>query len=108
MFVGRSGEDPPMRYATHRRGTAAAELAICLPFVALLFTVAVDFCRLYNQTQIVQGCAEAAAFYAAGYSWPSQADASAAPSGGGSTVQPDSDAARLAAAQLAAVAEGTS
>jgi Flp pilus assembly protein TadG len=90
-----------------RRGTAAAELAICLPFLLLLFAVAVDFCRLYNQTQIVQGCTEAAALYAGGYSWPNQDDATAA-SRAGTTVQPDSDAARLVAAQQAALAEGAS
>jgi Flp pilus assembly protein TadG len=91
--------------ATNRRGAAAAELAVLLPFVALLFTVAVDFCRLYYQTQTVYGCAEAGACYAAGYAWPNQADAGAAPNQL-PPVQPDSDAARIEAAQLAAVAEG--
>jgi Flp pilus assembly protein TadG len=86
-----------------RRGAAAAELAIVLPFIALLFAVAVDFCRLYNQTQIVQGCAEAGAVYAAGYALPDQADATAA-----GKKKTTSQAARIEAAKLAAVAEGTS
>ena len=67
--------------------------------------VAVDFCRLYYQTQTLHGCAEAAACYAAGYGWPNQSDASAA-QGRGPAVEPDSDAARIQAALTAAVAEG--
>jgi TadE-like protein len=91
-----------------RRGAAAAELAVLLPFVALMFVVAVDFCRLYYQTQTVQACAEAGACYAAGYSWPNQADAAAAGNPGlGQGYQPDSDQARIEAARGAAVAEGT-
>lgn len=97
----------PPRDRAWRHGAAAAELAVLLPFVAFLFVVAVDFCRLYNQTMTLEGCAEAGALYAGGYSWPNQSDAAAA-STGGQTVQPDSTAARIAAAQSAAVAEGTS
>jgi Flp pilus assembly protein TadG len=93
----------PMRQS--RGGAAAAELAVLLPFVALMFVVAVDFCRLYYQTQTIHGCAEAAACYAGGYAWPNQADANAAPNQS-PPVQPDSVAARIEAAQLAAVAEG--
>ncbi len=78
-----------------------------LPFVALLFVVAVDFCRLYNQTLTLQACAEAGALYAGGYSWPNQSDAATA-SIGGQIVQPDSTAARIAGAKSAAVADGTS
>jgi hypothetical protein len=91
-----------------RRAAAAAELAIMLPFVALLFAVAVDFCRLYNQTQIVQGCAEAGACYAAGYALPNQADLATASAGRLSQVKQSSRAAHISAAQAAAVAEGTS
>ncbi len=96
----------PIRRGRARPGAAAAELAVAMPFVALMFVVAVDFCRLYYQTQTLQGCAEAGAAYAGGYGWPSQADASAAQAGNASVVPPDSDAARIEAAQLAAVAEG--
>jgi Flp pilus assembly protein TadG len=50
-----------------RRGAAMAEMAILLPFVVFLFLVAVDFCRVFNCTQTVQGCAYAGALYASGY-----------------------------------------
>jgi Flp pilus assembly protein TadG len=49
-----------------RRGAAAAEMAILLPFVAFLFAVAVDFCRVYYASQTIQNCAYAAALYASG------------------------------------------
>jgi Flp pilus assembly protein TadG len=51
-----------------RHGAAATELAIWLPFLALLFAVAVDFCRVYFATQTVQNCAAAGALYASGVS----------------------------------------
>ncbi len=51
-----------------RRGVAAAELAIWLPFLVLMFAVAVDFCRIYFVTQTVQNCAAAAAMFASGVS----------------------------------------
>src|SRR5689334_18845071 len=53
-----------------RRAAAAVEMAIVLPFVALLFAVAVDFCRVFHCTQTVQGCAETAALYASGTALP--------------------------------------
>jgi hypothetical protein len=56
-----------------RRGAAVAEMAVLLPLVAFLFLVAVDFCRVFNCTQVVRGCAEAGAMYAGGYA---QADPS--------------------------------
>jgi Flp pilus assembly protein TadG len=52
-----------------RRGAAATELAIWLPFLALMFALAVDFCRIYFTTQTVQNCADAGAMYASGVSW---------------------------------------
>jgi Flp pilus assembly protein TadG len=56
-----------MRRSTgHRRGAAACELAILLPFLALMFAVAVDYCRVFYYTQTVEGCAEAGALYASG------------------------------------------
>ena len=51
-----------------RPGVAATELAIWLPFLVLLFAVAVDFCRVYFATQTVQNCAAAGATYASGVS----------------------------------------
>jgi Flp pilus assembly protein TadG len=50
----------------HRRGAAAAEAAILLPFLSLMFVVALDYCRVFYITQTVQGCAEVAALYASG------------------------------------------
>lgn len=49
-----------------RRGAAMAEMAILLPFVVFLFLVALDFCRVFNCTQTLQGCAHAGALYASG------------------------------------------
>jgi len=53
-----------------RRAAAAVEMAVVLPFVALLFMVAVDFCRVFHCTQTVQGCAQTAALYASGTALP--------------------------------------
>src|SRR5881396_1398816 len=96
------------RCGAKRRGAAAAELAVLLPFLAFLFAVTVDFCRLYYQTQTVVGCAEAGACYAGGYSWPNQADANAVQGASPGQLSPDSDTARIEAARRAAVAEGAS
>jgi hypothetical protein len=52
--------------ARRRRGAAAAELAIVLPFLALAFAVVLDFCRVYHVTQAIQASAQAGAFYASG------------------------------------------
>src|SRR5437764_14318987 len=49
-----------------RRGALAAELAILLPFVSIMFLIALDFCRLFYCSQTVQNCAECAALYASG------------------------------------------
>jgi Flp pilus assembly protein TadG len=72
-----------------RPGVAATELAIWLPFLVLMFAVAVDFCRIYFTTQTVQNCACAGAMYASGVS---SSDPATSPSD---------------AAIQAAVAEGT-
>ena len=53
-----------------RRGAAALELAILLPFLAFLFTVAIDFCRVFHASQTVQSAAQAAALYASGTAQP--------------------------------------
>ena len=47
-----------------RSGAAAAELAILLPFVVLMFGVTLDFCRIFHASQTIQNCAYAAALYA--------------------------------------------
>jgi Flp pilus assembly protein TadG len=56
---------------------AAAELAIWLPFLVLMFAVAIDFCRVYFVTQTVQNCAAAGALYASGVSTADPANVSA-------------------------------
>ena len=52
--------------ATHRRGAAATELALFLPFLALLFFVAVDYARAFRAAQVIDGCARTGALYASG------------------------------------------
>jgi Flp pilus assembly protein TadG len=56
----------PAGLRNRRGGAAAAELAIVLPFLALMFTVALDFCRIYYATQTIQQCAWVGALYASG------------------------------------------
>jgi Flp pilus assembly protein TadG len=74
-----------------RHGVAATELAIWLPFLALMFAVAVDFCRAYYTTQVLENCAAVGATYACGVAWVD------------STATSNSDA-----AVQAALAEGAS
>lgn len=52
-----------------RRGAAAVELAILLPFIALMFVGAVDFARVYYCSQTVESCARSGALYASGIAW---------------------------------------
>jgi Flp pilus assembly protein TadG len=47
----------------HRRGAAAVEFAILLPFLAFILVVAVDFSRVYYDTQILNTCARNGALY---------------------------------------------
>lgn len=56
------GRTPPKG----RRGIAAVELAVVLPFVMFLFVVAVDYCRIFYFTQTLQNCAYVGAAYASG------------------------------------------
>jgi Flp pilus assembly protein TadG len=49
-----------------RRGAAATEMAILLPFLGFLFLVAVDYCRVFYATQTLWSCAQTAAIYASG------------------------------------------
>jgi Flp pilus assembly protein TadG len=51
-----------------RSGAAAAELALVLPFLALMFAVALDYCRMFYMTQTVQNSAWVGAMYASGTS----------------------------------------
>ena len=54
-----------------RRGTAATELALILPFLALMFLAALDFARVFRATQVLRQAAYAGALYASGTSEPS-------------------------------------
>jgi Flp pilus assembly protein TadG len=47
-----------------RCGTAAVELVLLLPFLAMLFLFTVDFSRLYYHYSIVTNCARNGALYA--------------------------------------------
>lgn len=61
---------PLRRHGGRRRSaSAAAELAILLPFLALMFTAAVDFGRIFYVTQTLQACACSGAMYASGMAW---------------------------------------
>jgi Flp pilus assembly protein TadG len=74
--------------STTRRGAAAAEMALILPFIGLMFVVAVDYCRIYYATQTIWNCAQSAAAYASG------------------TARSPSATGNILAAQQAAVADG--
>jgi Flp pilus assembly protein TadG len=82
---------------TRRRGAAATELALWLPFLSLMFAVALDFCRIYYATQTLQACSFAGAMYACGACMPN-------PTSSSSSLQSNQQQAAIAAA----VAEGVS
>jgi Flp pilus assembly protein TadG len=46
-----------------RRGTAAAELAVVLPFLGFIFVVALDYGRIFYYDLTVANCARAGALY---------------------------------------------
>lgn len=48
----------------HRRGAAATELALWLPFLGLMFVIALDYCRVFYASQTIQNCALAGAMFA--------------------------------------------
>jgi Flp pilus assembly protein TadG len=49
--------------ASRRRGAAAAEFAVLLPFLAFLFVATVDFARVFFHTITVTNCARNGALY---------------------------------------------
>jgi Flp pilus assembly protein TadG len=55
-----------------RSGIAALELTVILPFLAVCFSAAVDFGRVYNASQTLDQCAFAGAMYASGTAQTSQ------------------------------------
>jgi hypothetical protein len=88
------------RPAHARRAAAATELAITLPFIVLLFMVAVDYCRVYYYTQTLQNAAYSAALYGSGNAQP-LIDTPVTTAAGLATV-------RAAAAAQAAITEASS
>src|SRR5207249_2308644 len=62
-----------------RRGAAAVELAVLLPFLAVMFAAALDFCRAFYASQAIESAARVAALYASGTtSNPNASDAATA------------------------------
>jgi len=55
-----------------RRGVAAVELALVLPFLGFMFVVAVDFCRVFYFSQVVTTCARNGALYVSDPDGPTQ------------------------------------
>src|ERR1700719_664983 len=64
--VLETSEVPVARAFPPRRGAAAVEMAILLPFLGLMFTATLDFCRIFHAAQAIQNSAQAAALYASG------------------------------------------
>lgn len=56
-----------LRRRSPRPAAAVLEMAIVLPFIALLFLVAIDFCRVFYCTQVIQGATQAAVENASGF-----------------------------------------
>ena len=48
----------------YRRGAAAIELALLLPFLAFMFVVAIDYGRIFYFSVTITNCARAGALYA--------------------------------------------
>ena len=74
------------------RGAAAVELAVMLPFLALVFSGVVDFARVLHATQVLQAAAAAGAATANGTAWT--------PGYPGTAVTAATEAAKRAAAGL--------
>jgi Flp pilus assembly protein TadG len=52
------------RIRSARRGVAATELAILLPFLSAIFVIAVDWSRVFYYGVVVENCARNGALYA--------------------------------------------
>lgn len=59
----------PRQLGAARRAAAAAELALVLPLLAIMFMAIVDFGRVFHTTQTLQQCAAAGAVFAARTAW---------------------------------------
>jgi Flp pilus assembly protein TadG len=66
------------RERERRRGAAAAELALLLPFLGLMFGAALDFAGVFYVTQTLESAAYAGALYASGTAWSASASTDAA------------------------------
>jgi Flp pilus assembly protein TadG len=64
----KAGFERNWRHA-RRPGAAALELALLLPFLALMFSAAVDFSRIFVATQTLERAANTGAMYASGGLW---------------------------------------
>ena len=51
------------RQRSHRRGIAAVELAVLLPFLAVLLVLAVDWSRIFYCSVTIENCARNGAMY---------------------------------------------
>lgn len=50
--------------ARQRKGAAAAEFALLVPFLVFVFSISVDFGRVFYYTQAIEACAKNGALYA--------------------------------------------
>jgi Flp pilus assembly protein TadG len=63
---------PRERSRGGRRGGAAVEFAVLLPFILFLCVIAADWARLMYYTICIEACARAGALYAADPAWAAQ------------------------------------
>ena len=52
------------RRGQRRRGSAAVEFALLLPFIAFLYVAGTDFARVFYYSQMIENCARNGAIYA--------------------------------------------
>jgi Flp pilus assembly protein TadG len=96
------------RVGAARRGAAATELAILLPFLGLMFAAALDFARIFCATQTLNECAYAAALYASGTSTGDVSTAAAnAAVADGTTLNPPLQPEKVAVTVAGGVATAT-
>jgi Flp pilus assembly protein TadG len=57
------GRSPALLSSRDRRGAAAVELALLLPFLCFAFLASVDFCRVFYYSVAVSNCARNGALY---------------------------------------------
>lgn len=57
------------RFRPRRTGVAATEMAILLPFLALILSATLDFARVFHTCQVLETAAGNGAAYASGSAW---------------------------------------